>query len=70
MEEHSDSTMFYYHCIPATESTKWTDLTRVNYLNSPQSGRTLQRDKYSCPQGERTPRGLNVLPSPQGGQTP
>ena len=45
MEKHSDSTMFYYYCIPAIESTQWTNPTR---------------DQYSCLQSGRTPRGLTV----------
>ena len=45
-KEHSDSTMFHYYYvllrILATKSIKWTDPTRVDYLTSPQSGRTLR----------------------------
>ena len=46
MEEHSDSTIFYYYSIPATEFTKWTDPTRVNRLTKSTKWMNPTRFKY------------------------
>ena len=54
MKEHSDSTMFYSYCIPATKSTKWTDPTRVSIhvhkVDGPHEGSLLdQSTKWTDP---------------------
>ena len=84
MEEHSDSTMFYYYSNPTTVvhkvdgshegsifmSTKWTDPTKVNCLTKSTKWTHPTRDQFHVHKVDGPPRVLTVWLNPQNGRTP